>query len=129
MMRSKRGAVFVALGAVVSVAAAACSSGSGSGSSSNGAGATTAAAKGGTLTVLTLGPQESWDPQRVYIGADIEYAARMAIRSLVTYTRDGQAGAGAGPRDGHRQGGRRRQDLEVHAEGRREVAGRQADHL
>jgi len=86
MMRSKRGAVFVALGAVVSVAAAACSSGSGSGSSSNGAGATTAAAKGGTLTVLTLGPQESWDPQRVYIGADIEYLARMAIRSLVTYS-------------------------------------------
>jgi len=86
MMRSKRGAVFVALGAVVSVAAAACSSGSGSGSSSNGAGATTAATKGGTLTVLTLGPQEHWDPQRVYIGADIQYAARMFTRSLTTYT-------------------------------------------
>ena len=86
MMRSRRGAVFVALGAVVSVAAAACSSGSGGSSSSNGAGATTAATKGGTLTVLTLGPQEHWDPQRVYIGADIQYAARMFTRSLTTYT-------------------------------------------
>ena len=93
MMRSKRGAVFVALGAVVSVAAAACSSGSGGSSSSNGAGATTAAAKGGTLTVLTLGPQEHWDPQRVYIGADIQYAARMFAPLADDLHRDGQAGA------------------------------------
>ncbi len=87
MMRSKRGAVLVALGAVVSVGAAACSSGS-SGGSGGGGGASSASAatKGGTLTVLTLGPQEAWDPQRVYVGADIEYLSRMAIRSLVTYT-------------------------------------------
>jgi peptide/nickel transport system substrate-binding protein len=87
MMRSKRGAVFVALGAIVSVGAAACSSGSsGGGGSAGGSSSGAAATKGGTLTVLTLGPQEHWDPQRTYIGADIEYASRMFYRSLVTYT-------------------------------------------
>ena len=104
MMRSKRGAVFVALGAVVSVAAAACSSGSGSGSSSNGAGATTAAAKGGTLTVLTPRPARVLGPPAGLRrrGHRVPRAHGDPLDGHLQH--GGQAGAGAGPRDGHRQG-------------------------
>jgi peptide/nickel transport system substrate-binding protein len=82
MMRTKKGMLGIALGAVVALTAAACSSG---GSSSSGSSAP-AAAKGGTLYMINLGPQEHWDPQRIYIGADIEFASRVFARSLTTYT-------------------------------------------
>ncbi len=87
MMRMKKGATAVALGAVVSVAAAACSSGGGTANSpiSGGAGAA-AGAKGGTLTMLNIGPTEHLDPQRVYIGADIQFGSRVYARTLTTYT-------------------------------------------
>ena len=89
MMRTKNGATVVALGAVVAVAAAACSSGSSTGTSPSSAPA--AGAKGGNLTMLNLGPTEHLDPQRVYIGADIQFGSRVYARTLTTYS----AGANA----------------------------------
>ena len=72
MMRTKRGATTVALGAVVALAAAACSSGgtTGSGASASGAAAT----KGGTIYILNVGPHNGLDPQASYVGADLEFA-------------------------------------------------------
>ena len=59
MMRTKKAATGVALGAVVAVAAAACGGGGGSTSTST-AQSTGAAAKGGTLYMLNLGPTDHW---------------------------------------------------------------------
>ena len=67
MKRTNRGTIGVALGAVVSLAVAACGGGGSSSTSTSAA----PAAKGGTLTMLNLGPTEHLDPQRVYVGADI----------------------------------------------------------
>jgi peptide/nickel transport system substrate-binding protein len=89
MMRTKKGATAVALGAVVAVAAAACSSGSSGGTSPSSAPA--AGAKGGNLTMLNLGPTEHLDPQRVYVGADVQFGSRTYARTLTTYS------AGANP--------------------------------
>src|SRR6478609_11263946 len=88
MMRTKKGATAVALGAVVAVAAAACSSGSSTGTATS---APAAGAKGGNLTMLNLGPTEHLDPQRVYIGADVQFGSRTYARTLTTYS----AGANA----------------------------------
>ncbi len=33
-----------------------------------------------------LGPQDHWDPQRTYVGADIEFASRVFARTLTTYS-------------------------------------------
>lgn len=87
MMPNKQGAIGVALGAIVALTATACGGG-GSSSSTGGAssGAVTAPAKGGTLYMLNLGPQEHWDPQRVYIGADIQFAGRAFARTLTAFT-------------------------------------------
>ncbi len=84
MMRTKKGATAVALGAVVALAAAACSS-----SGSSGGAATSAQAagqKGGTLYILNLGPHNGLDPQQSYVGADLEFASRTWARSLTTYS-------------------------------------------
>jgi peptide/nickel transport system substrate-binding protein len=85
MMRTKKGATGLALGAVVALAAAACSSSGGGGGS-----ATSSAAvpqqKGGTLTILNLGPHNGLDPQQSYVGADMSFGARAYARSLVTYS-------------------------------------------
>ena len=86
MMRMKKGSTVVALGAVVSLAAAACSSGGGTASNPTGGTGATGGAKGGTLTMLNLGPTEHLDPQRVYIGADIQFGSRTYVRTLATYT-------------------------------------------
>lgn len=94
MKRTRKGAIVVALGAVVSLAATACggsgstptTSPSGSSAPSASASAATGGAKGGTLTILALGPQEHLDPQRTYIGADIEFELRTIYRSLTQYT-------------------------------------------
>ena len=85
MMRTRKGATGLALGAVVALAAAACSSGGGGGTSpSSSAGA--APKKGGTLYILNLGPHNGLDPQQSYVGADMEFGARAYARSLVTYS-------------------------------------------
>ncbi|MEO7060065.1 MAG: ABC transporter substrate-binding protein [Lapillicoccus sp.] len=84
MMRTKKGATTVALGAVVALAAAACSGG-GSGSSSSASSGGTAK-KGGTLYILNLGPHNGLDPQQSYVGADLEFANRVYARSLTTYS-------------------------------------------
>jgi peptide/nickel transport system substrate-binding protein len=85
MMRTKKGATGLALGAVVALAAAACSSGGSSGGSAPTA-SSAAAQKGGTLYMLNLGPHNGLDPQQSYVGADLEFAARAYARSLVTYS-------------------------------------------
>ncbi len=77
-----------------------------------------AAAKGGTLYMLNLGPTDHWDPQRIYVGADIQVASRVFERTLTTFppgaTKEEQSKLTARP--GHRHGHdvRRRQDVEVH---------------
>jgi len=86
MMRTKKGATGVALGAVVALAAAACSSSGGSGGTPSAGSSAAAGQKGGTLYVLNLGPHSGLDPQQTYIGADLEFASRVFARSLTTYT-------------------------------------------
>ncbi|GAA1887144.1 ABC transporter substrate-binding protein [Lapillicoccus jejuensis] len=86
-MRTRRGALTVALGAVVAVAAGACSSSGGSGGSASGS-AGSAPTKGGTIYVLDLGPHNGLDPQQSYVGADLEFASRAYSRSLVTWSAD-----------------------------------------
>lgn len=84
MMSTKKGAVGVALGTAVALTATACGGGSSTGSAT----ADSPAQKGGTLNVLNIGPQEHWDPQRMYIGADILMANRLFTRTLTTYSAD-----------------------------------------
>lgn len=84
MMRTRKGALTVALGAVVALAAGACSSSGGSTGSSTGGGS--APSKGGTLTILGLGPHSGLDPQQTYIGADIMFANRTYSRALVSWS-------------------------------------------
>ena len=74
MMRTRKGATGLALGAVVALAAAACSSSGGGGASATSAAA--APQKGGTLYILNLGPHNGLDPQQSYVGADLEFASR-----------------------------------------------------
>jgi peptide/nickel transport system substrate-binding protein len=58
----------------------------GSSSSSTGASSAPAAAvKGGTLYVLSGTATEHWDPQRVYVGVNIEYGNRLFTRTLVSW--------------------------------------------
>ena len=68
----------------MAVAAAACGGGGGSTSTST-AQSTGAAAKGGTLYMLNLGPTDHLDPQRIYVGADIQFASRVFERTLTTF--------------------------------------------
>ena len=49
------------------------------------------AGPGGTLVVLNTGPQQTWDPQRMYVGADVQFAGRTFVRTLTTFS----AGANA----------------------------------
>ena len=85
MMRTRKGATGLALGAVVALAAAACSSSGGGGGSATSS-AAAAPQKGGTLYTLNLGPHNGLDPQASYVGADLEFAARAYARSLVTWS-------------------------------------------
>ncbi|MGZ4600099.1 MAG: ABC transporter substrate-binding protein [Oryzihumus sp.] len=81
MMRTKKGALGVALGVAVALAAAACGSAGGAGDASSSG----PAAKGGTLYMLNLGPVDHWDPQRIYVGADVQFASRVFERTLTTF--------------------------------------------
>jgi peptide/nickel transport system substrate-binding protein len=85
MMRTRKGATGLALGAVVALAAAACSSSGGGGGSATSS-AAAAPQKGGTLYIMNLGPHNGLDPQQSYVGADLEFAARAYARSLTTYS-------------------------------------------
>ena len=85
MMRTRKGATGLALGAVVALAAAACSSSGGGGGAATSS-AAAAPQKGGTLYTLNLGPHNGLDPQQSYVGADLEFAARAYARSLTTYS-------------------------------------------
>jgi peptide/nickel transport system substrate-binding protein len=82
MKRTNRGTIGVALGAVVSLAVAACSGGGGSSTATSAA----PAAKGGTLHYLNLGPTEHLDPQRAYVGADIQFGNRTYARTLTAFS-------------------------------------------
>ena len=128
MMRTRKGATGLALGAVVALAAAACSSSGGGGGAATSS-AAAAPQKGGTLYTLNLGPHNGLDPQQSYVGADLEFAARAYARSLTTYSVGADSklvpdlATDTGPDV------RRWQDVEVHARGHREVAGRPEGHL
>jgi peptide/nickel transport system substrate-binding protein len=84
MMRTRKGATGLALGAVVALAAAACSSSGGGGGAATSAAA--APQKGGTLYLLNVGPHAGLDPQQSYVGADLEFAARAYARGLTQYS-------------------------------------------
>lgn len=85
MKRTMKGMAVVALGAVTATGLAACSSSSSNTPATSGAKAAEAT-KGGTLNMVVKGPQEHWDPQRMYIGADIEFASRTFVRTLTTFS-------------------------------------------
>ena len=42
-------------------------------------------APGGVLTTMSLGPVQTWDPQRIASRADAAFAARVFVRSLTAY--------------------------------------------
>ncbi|HOC13475.1 MAG TPA: ABC transporter substrate-binding protein [Propionicimonas sp.] len=48
-------------------------------------GAAAGGAAGGTLHILSGTATEHWDPQRVYVGVNIEYGNRMFTRTLTTF--------------------------------------------
>jgi peptide/nickel transport system substrate-binding protein len=68
----------------LALSAAACSSSTATSGSSTSAAA--AAAKGGTLNILMSTQTEHWDPQRVYVGVNIEEGNRLFTRTLTTWT-------------------------------------------
>lgn len=84
MMRTKKGATGIALGVAVALGAAACGGG-GTSASQGSAPVSGDAAKGGTLYMLNLGPTDHWDPQRIYVGADIAFANRTFARTLTSF--------------------------------------------
>jgi peptide/nickel transport system substrate-binding protein len=67
----------------LALSAAACSSSTTTSSSSSSA---PAAVKGGTLNILMSTQTEHWDPQRVYVGVNIEEGNRLFTRTLTTWT-------------------------------------------
>ena len=69
----------------VVAAVSACGSSSSTTSASS-APAAAAAVKGGTLNILMSTQTEHWDPQRVYVGVNIEAGNRLFTRTLVTWS-------------------------------------------
>ncbi len=72
----------VATTLALALTATACGGSANTGGGSSNSGAQTA---GGTLTILSGTPTEHWDPQRVYVGSNIEYGNRMFTRTLTTF--------------------------------------------
>lgn len=72
----------VATTLALALTATACGGSANTGGGSSDSGAQTA---GGTLTILSGTPTEHWDPQRVYVGTNIEYGNRMFTRTLTTF--------------------------------------------
>jgi hypothetical protein len=122
MVMNRKPLAAVAVGALL-VTVAGCGGGSSSGGGNDSAEGT----KGGTLYHLTERAVEHTDPSRTYIGRDIFNFNRTVYRSWVSapVTTDEKEAATVVLRD--RQ--RRQDGVEVHRPRRREVGGRQADHL
>ncbi len=116
--------------AAVAVTLAGCGGGTTSGNKND---ASAPGTKGGTLNYLTFRPTEHLDPQRTYIGRDITNMDRLVYRgSGHVPDHDGRQGGHDSrprPRDRHRHHEQGRQDLVVHAQGRRQVGGRQGHHV
>lgn len=72
----------VAATLALALTASACSGGTTAPTTGTGDGAATA---GGTLYVLSGTPAEHWDPQRTYVGLNIEFGNRMFSRTLTTF--------------------------------------------
>ncbi len=133
MSSSKRTTALAALGVASVLGVSACGGGGTTGGTTPGSGAAGGAQKGGTIYWLTKRPAEHMDPQRTYIGRDIFNQQRLVYRGLLQFPA-GKSGADAivaHRRRGHRRGQerRRRQEVDVHDQGRREVGGRQAHHV
>lgn len=77
---------FIAGLATTAVVAAVSACGSSSSTTSASSSAAAAATKGGTLNILMSTKVEHWDPQRVYVGVNIESGNRMFTRTLVSWT-------------------------------------------
>ncbi|MFV0464291.1 MAG: ABC transporter substrate-binding protein [Nostocoides sp.] len=97
-MNTKKATGLVALAVGVSLPLAACGGG-GNGSSSSSSSGTSAASdvKGGTLYYLTKRSAEHLDPQRTYIGRDINNTGRLWSRSLVQFPATTDAKAASTP--------------------------------
>ncbi|PKQ32386.1 MAG: ABC transporter substrate-binding protein [Actinobacteria bacterium HGW-Actinobacteria-2] len=64
------------------------------GTANTGGGAAGPQSAGGTLTILSATAAEHWDPQRVYVGVNIESGNRLFTRTLTTFgpvAKDGEA--------------------------------------
>ena len=133
MTRTTRTARGLAVVAALALTVAGCGGGSsGNGPSANGDG--NKPVDGGTLTFLTLQDQlQHLDPQRNYTGEDLAFANGYIQRTLTAYkySPDGTTSTELtpGPRHRHGHGVRRGEDLDLHAQGRRDVRGRLAHHL
>ncbi len=77
------GALVPAAVAVVSMAACLPSSGGTAGSGADGLPRTDT--PGGTLRTWSIGPVETWDPQRLAAGQDVAFATRTFVRTLTAY--------------------------------------------
>jgi peptide/nickel transport system substrate-binding protein len=75
----------VATTLALALAASACGGGGTTGGGGDSTQAAGAASAGGTLNILSGTPVEHWDPQRVYVGLNIEYGNRMFTRTLTTF--------------------------------------------
>jgi peptide/nickel transport system substrate-binding protein len=73
----------VAATLALALSASACTGGTTA--PTGGAGGGGAATAGGTLTVLSGTPAEHWDPQRTYVGLNIEFGNRLFTRTLTTF--------------------------------------------
>jgi peptide/nickel transport system substrate-binding protein len=72
----------VAATLALALTASACSGGTTAPTTGTGGGAATA---GGTLYILSGTAAEHWDPQRTYVGLNIEFGNRMFSRTLTTF--------------------------------------------
>ena len=127
MMRTRKGATGLALGAVVALAAAACSSSGGGGGSATSS-AAAAPQKGGTLYILTSARTTASTRRRATSARTSSSPPRVCAQPGDLLARARQQ-AGSRPGDRHRPDVRRRQDVEVHARRHGQVAGRPDGHL
>jgi peptide/nickel transport system substrate-binding protein len=82
----KRRSFIAGLATTAVVAAVSACGSSSSTTSASSAPAAAAAVKGGTLNILMSTQTEHWDPQRVYVGVNIEAGNRLFTRTLVTWS-------------------------------------------
>ena len=128
MMRTKKGATGLALGAVVALAAAACSSWEVA-AAPQPSSAAAAARRAGRSTSSTSGRTTASTRSRATSARTSSSPAACTRASLVTYSVGEDSQADPRPGHRHRTDVRRRQDVEVHARRHGEVAGRPEGHL